>query len=290
MTTHLLEATAVVTVTYNSSSHLRIFLESIPLSAGGPIRTTVADNASSDLASTRTVTDAAGATLLALEDNKGYGAAINAAVSTLPSQIEYILISNPDVELAPGSITTLLTELAGDPEVGSVGPRILNADGTTYPSGRELPSLRLGIGHALFAKVWPGNPWTRSYRAEREGADVKRSVGWLSGACLLVRRSAFDQLSGFDEGFFMYFEDVDLGHRLGKAGWKNVYVPEASVVHTGAHSTAGVAEKMLRAHHESAYRFLEKQYASPYQAPIRWVLKLGLGARAFLFARDARRH
>ncbi|TFC90428.1 MULTISPECIES: glycosyltransferase family 2 protein [Cryobacterium] len=283
-----LDATVVVTVSYNSSMQLTGFLESVKLSEEDDLIVIVADNMSADLDSTSQIAQSHGARLLALPENRGYGGAINAAVASLPASFEYVLISNPDVELGLGTVTALLAELDGDPHVGAVGPRVLNADGSTYPSGRQLPSLRNGVGHALFARIWPDNPWSRSYRAESQGSDVRRPVGWLSGACLLVRRTAFEELNGFDEGFFMYFEDVDLGYRMGKAGWTNVYTPAASVVHTGAHSTSTESGKMVRAHHDSAYRYLEKKYSASYLAPVRWALKLGLTVRARVLARTGR--
>ena len=106
----------------------------------------------------------------------------------------------------------------------SLGPLIETADGDIYPSARALPSLGRGIGHALCGWWWPANPWTAAYRRER-GAPAEGAVGWLSGSCLLLRRKAFDAVGGFDPAYFMYFEDVDLGDRLGRAGWQNVYVP-----------------------------------------------------------------
>ena len=283
----LLESTVVVTVTYNSSTHLAGFLDSVRRSEEVKLAVVVADNRSTDIDSTTEITREHGARLLALGENRGYGGAINVAIAGLPGEIKYVLISNPDVELGHGAISAMLEELADDERIGSVGPRVLNGDGSTYPSGRQLPSLRTGIGHALFARVWPSNPWSRAYRAESEDTDDRRTVGWLSGSCLLVRRSAFEQLGGFDEGYFMYFEDVDLGYRLGKAGWKNIYTPRASVVHTGAHSTSAESGKMVRAHHDSAYRYLEKKYSGPYLAPIRWALKIGLASRARLAMRVA---
>ena len=286
MSSPLLPSTAVVTVTYNSSSQLDEFLASVTSSETDSLACVVADNNSADIAMTRDITALHGGTLLRLDQNHGYGGAINAAIRTLPRDIEYVLISNPDVKIGRLATSALLDEMSADPRVGSVGPRVLNSDGTTYPSGRELPSLRTGIGHALFSHIWHQNPWSRTYRAESEGAENRREVGWLSGSCLLVRRSAFEQLAGFDENFFMYFEDVDLGFRLGKAGWKNIYTPNASVIHAGAASTSAESGKMLRAHHDSAYRYLEKKYSSPYLAPIRWALKAGLRLRARLFARS----
>lgn len=289
MSNPLLESTVVVTVTYNSSKHLLGFLDSVRSSENAGLAVVVADNRSADLEEVREITSDFGSRLIEMDRNRGYGGAINAAVSALPADIQYVLVSNPDVTLHPGATSAMLDVIASDPQVGAVGPRVLNSDGTTYPSGRQLPSLRTGVGHALFERVWPGNPWTRAYRAGRDGGHSSRSVGWLSGSCLLLRRSAFDQVQGFDEGFFMYFEDVDLGYRLGKAGWKNVYTPSATVVHSGAHSTSAESDKMLRAHHDSAYRYLEKKYSGRPLAPVRWILKAGLALRLRLLSRSQRK-
>jgi N-acetylglucosaminyl-diphospho-decaprenol L-rhamnosyltransferase len=172
------------------------------------------------------------------------------------------------------------------PDAGAIGPRILEPSGETYPSARELPSLRTGIGHALLANIWVGNPWTRRYRGEnRVTRGAWRETGWLSGSCLLVRRDAFEGIGGFDESFFMYFEDVDLGARLAKAHWRNLYVPDAVVTHTGAHSTSGHASRMRKEHHRSAYLYLSRKYAAPYLLPLRVCLKIALQLRAHFTSR-----
>ena len=160
------------------------------------------------------------------------------------------------------------------------GPLIREPNGEVYPSARLLPSVGRGIGHALFAAVWPSNPWTKAYRQEK--APVERTAGWLSGSCFLMRREAFDSVKGFDERYFMYFEDVDLGDRLGRAGWLNVYVPTAEVVHTGGVSTSKpeVSARMLAEHHRSAYRYLADRHTGPRNAPIRAAVRAGLAVRA----------
>lgn len=289
MSSHALESLAVVSVSYNSSEDLDGFLASVAASEDVPITVLIADNASADVEESDRIVSAHGGRLLRLPDNRGYGGAINAAIAALPEKVRYVLISNPDVIIHPGAPSALLAGLEGDPRAGAVGPRVLNEDGSVYPSARRIPSLRSGIGHALFADLWPANPWTRSYRAESSASEAPRRAGWLSGSCLLVRREAFESIGGFDEGYFMYFEDVDLGYRLGRAGWDSVYLPHARVTHAGAHSTRTESERMLRAHHDSAYRFLERKYAAPYLLPLRWFLKAGLEIRSAHARRLARR-
>ncbi|MEL4319017.1 glycosyltransferase family 2 protein [Leifsonia sp. YIM 134122] len=267
-----------MTVAYRSDGELGEFLESAAAASLDPVLMVVADNLPSVGGAAR-IAAGHGATYLPMTANLGYGGAINAAADTLPDSVEWILISNPDVVLEPGALDVLIARAAGDRRIGSVGPRILNEDGTIYPSARAIPSIRFGIGHALFSRVWAGNPWTRRYHAA-DAAGISREAGWLSGACLLVRRTAFEGIRGFDEEFFMYFEDVDLGFRLGRAGWTNVYEPATSATHHGARSTSTESAAMITAHHRSAERFLAKRYSSPWLAPVRLVLLAGLRLRA----------
>jgi N-acetylglucosaminyl-diphospho-decaprenol L-rhamnosyltransferase len=280
---------AVVTVSYGSESVLGPFLDSLPIAASTPIQLVVADNKPSDSMNTiATMTASAGGEYLPLPSNRGYGHAINEAVRSLPPAVEWVVVSNPDVIMNPGSIDILLNAARSDPSIASVGPRILSSDGDVYPSARAVPSLRSGVGHALFANLWPNNPWTRGYRRETGAAELsRRDAGWLSGACLMVRRSVFDALRGFDDSYFMYFEDVDLGYRIGKLGFRNVYEPSASVVHTGAHSTRTESARMIQAHHDSAQKFLFKKYPGPLLWPVRATLQAGLAVRSRVEQRRA---
>jgi N-acetylglucosaminyl-diphospho-decaprenol L-rhamnosyltransferase len=193
-------------------------------------------------------------------------------------------VANPDLRWEPGALDTLLDAVERWPRAGVLGPEILTPDGELYPSARELPSLGRGIGHALCGWWWPSNPWTASYRRER-GEPAERVAGWLSGSCLLVRREAFEAVGGFDPAYFMYFEDLDLCERIGRAGWQNVYVPTSVVIHEGAASTRSNPREMADAHHESAWRYLSRRYTGVRWAPVRLVLRVGLTARAALARR-----
>lgn len=279
----------VVTVAYRSDAVLDVFLRSIPAASAEEVASVVVDNAPDPVARTRELADASGASYVPMPSNPGYGGAINAGVAQLPATVEWVLVSNPDVELQPGAIDALREAGETDRRIAAVGPAVLNADGTVYPSARSVPSLRTGIGHALFANLWQANPWTRRYRQETADAVHARDAGWLSGSCLLVRRSAFDEISGFDDGYFMYFEDVDLGYRLGKLGYRNRYEPAARVTHLGAHATTTESAVMVRAHHDSARRFLRQKYAGWHLWPVRVVLSIGLSIRSAWVARRSSR-
>jgi N-acetylglucosaminyl-diphospho-decaprenol L-rhamnosyltransferase len=183
------------------------------------------------------------------------------------------------LDFEPGAIEALVEFASANHDVGSAGPVILNEDGSIYPSARRSPSLRVGIGHALLGDIVPSNPWSRRYREDVSVPTHSREADWLSGSCLLVPTPRFRDLGGFDEGYFMYFEDVDLGDRLRKAGLRNLYVPQARVTHAGGHSTKSTSSRMLAVHHESAYRYLSRRYQGLWMAPVRLILRIGLALR-----------
>lgn len=190
--------------------------------------------------------------------------------------------------MGPNSIDELLEAADRWPRAATLGPLIRDPDGSVYPSARHLPSLVRGGMHAVVGFVWKTNPWTKAYRQEYL-EPTERPVGWLSGSCLLIRRAAFDQVGGFDERYFMYMEDVDLGDRLGRAGWLNVYVPSSEILHAKGHSTGRDPASNLRAHHESTYLYLSDRHFGWWRAPLRWTMKSALKVRSRAAVRKSRR-
>jgi N-acetylglucosaminyl-diphospho-decaprenol L-rhamnosyltransferase len=269
---------AVVTVTYSPGETLERFLDTVGKATDRPVRVIMADNGSTDGAPEACAAARDNAVLLRTGGNLGYGAAANRGVAALGPEYGWIVVANPDIEWGDGAIDTLLEAASRWPRGGAFGPLIKNVDGSTYPSARLLPSLGKGIGHAVLGRVWPRNPWTLAYK-QSDTEVAERVAGWLSGSCLLLRRTAFDSVDGFDPRYFMYFEDVDLGDRLGRAGWLNVYVPSAEVLHIQGVSTAKSSAKMLAAHHDSAYRYIADRHRGWRWAPIRGAIRAGLAAR-----------
>ncbi|OBJ71099.1 N-acetylglucosaminyl-diphospho-decaprenol L-rhamnosyltransferase [Mycobacterium sp. 1274756.6] len=278
----------VVTVTYSPGSHLDRFLASLSLATDRPVAVVMADNGSTDGAPQAAVRDHEGVTLFDTGGNLGYGTAINRAMAQVDPAAEFVVVANPDVQWGPGSIDALLTAAQRWPRAATLGPLIRDPDGSVYPSARHLPSLIRGGMHAVVGPVWPRNPWSLAYRQERLEPS-ERPVGWLSGACLLVRRTAFDAVGGFDERYFMYMEDVDLGDRFGRAGWQNVYVPSSEVLHDKGHSTGRDPARNLAAHHRSTYLFLADRHPGWWRAPLRWTMRGALAARARAVVRSSRR-
>ncbi|MBE7191634.1 MAG: glycosyltransferase family 2 protein [Gordonia polyisoprenivorans] len=273
---------AVITVSYHSEDVLPALIQSVAGASRGATQVVVVNNDTEHRGLAERVPP--GVQVVESDTNAGYGAGMNRGASIV-SDAQWLLLVNPDVVLLPSAIDELLATGAEDERVGVVGPRILTPAGEVYPSARRLPSLRTGIGHALFARIWRTNPWTAAYLEERQSEPVKRDAGWLSGSCLLVRRAAFDEVHGFDERFFMYFEDVDLCARLGRRGWRIVYDPLATITHSGGTSTDTVGRPMVRAHHRSAYRYMSRKYAAWWLLPLRVALRAGLWARSWIVSR-----
>lgn len=278
----------VVTVTYSPGPHLERFLATLSHATDRPVTVVLADNGSTDGEPEAAAARYPNVRLLCTGGNFGYGTAANRGVAQIAGGGEFVIVANPDVQWGPGSIDALLAAAQRWPTAGALGPLIRDPDGAVYPSARHQPSLIRGGMHAVVGPFWKNNPWTAAYRQDRLEPS-ERPVGWLSGSCLLLRRSAYDQIGGFDERYFMYMEDVDLGDRLSAAGWLNVYVPAAEILHAKGHATGRDPARNLAAHHESTYTFLADRHPRWWQAPLRWTIKGALATRASLVVRNSRR-
>lgn len=275
----------VITVTYSPGRHLRALLESLPEATVRGTRTVLADNGSTDGVPQAEAAARDDVEFLDTGGNIGYGAAINAAWRHLGDGAgeagvddEFLVVVNPDVVFESGAIDAMIECARRHPDAGAVGPLIHDPSGEVYPSARELPDLVHGAGHAVLAGIWPDNPFTRAYRAGRD-MSRERAAGWLSGSCLLLRRTAFEQIGGFDERYFMYLEDVDLGDRLARAGWTSVLCVDAGVIHDQGHAANAHRTVTSAAHHHSAYAYLADRHPGPVQAPLRLALRAGLAVR-----------
>jgi N-acetylglucosaminyl-diphospho-decaprenol L-rhamnosyltransferase len=266
---------AAAIVNFNAGSLLAVCAAS--LRREGVDQVIVVDNGSTDLSLVGLRAADGDAVVIETGHNLGYGAAVNRAASR--AEAEYLLVLNPDAEMKPGSLAPLVAALDGDPELGLVGPRLVNADGTLYPTGRRFPSRMDAVGHAFLSLVAPRNRFTARYKLldwDRAGA---RRVDWISGACFLVRQKAWEDLHGFDEGFFMYMEDLDLCWRAWRAGWAVELEPASEVLHLQGASTDQHPYRMIVAHHRSVLRFASKTLKGPKRLGLP-VVGAGLAVRA----------
>ena len=267
-------------VNYNAGGHLSACVAS--LEAAGIQEIVVADNASDDGSVELMSERHPQAQVLNTGTNLGYGGAANLAAARVTS--EYLLVSNADTVFDRETPSRLIEALEADRSAGAAGPRVDTSSGEVYPSARTFPSVTDSIGHGFLGLVWRSNPWSRRYLMAGRSLEKTQAVDWISGSCMMLRRTAFEEVSGFDESFFMYAEDVDLCRRLAVAGWTTLYVPTARVVHVQGVSSARHPYRMIVAHHRSLLRFASLTARGPRDRALLPLVALGLGTRAGLLA------
>jgi N-acetylglucosaminyl-diphospho-decaprenol L-rhamnosyltransferase len=268
---------AAVVVNYEAGPLLVACVESLLAdTSAGPPEVVVVDNASSDGSLDALRDRRPDVPILATGTNLGYAAAANRGIEATTGPV--VAVCNPDLRVEPGTAAALVGRLDDEADVGAVGPRILEPDGTVYPSARQLPTTLDAAGHGALGRLWPRNPFTRRYRQLDADPAVARDVDWVSGAAVWLRRAAVEQIGGWDERYFMYVEDVDLCWTLRRAGWRVAYEPGGTVVHVRGVSTDRHPYRMIVAHHRSLLRFATKRWHG-------WRRVLLVPAALFLAAR-----
>jgi N-acetylglucosaminyl-diphospho-decaprenol L-rhamnosyltransferase len=278
---------SVVVVNYNAGGYLTRSVASVFASANGlDIEVLVVDNASRDGSARAAAAAEPRTRVIENPENRGLSAAWNQGAGE--TSAPWILFLNPDAEVSAGELATFLKVANDRPDVAVVGPLIRNPDGSIYESGRVFPTVGQAVGHAFLGPFVQENRFSRAYRQSDWDRRSEREVDWVSGAAMLVRRSAFDEVGRFDEGFWLYGEELDLSTRLRDAGWTVLFSPELEVVHEGAVST-GRSRRMAILHSMSIYRYFSKHRARGWRRlllPFAWV---ALRARAELVAIRQRR-
>lgn len=249
---------AAVVVNYEAGPLLAGCIRSIraDTSAGDP-EIVVVDNGSTD-GSTMAIAHLTDVTVVTAGRNLGYAGAANVGIARTTAPI--VAVCNPDITVEPGTAAALLSRFDADPTLGAVGPLVRERDGTPYPSARRVPSVADAVGHGVLGLVKPDNPFTRRYRELDADPLQPREVDWVSGAAVWLRREAVQSVGGWDEGYFMYVEDVDLCWRLRRAGWRIAYEPAGRVTHVQGASTAHHPYWMIAEHHRSLLRFASKRW------------------------------
>ena len=277
---------AAILVNYNAGGELVRALRSIADEmAGRAWEAVVVDNASVDGSAASVDAFAPMVRLVQNAENAGFARGVNqgCAASTAP----LVLIMNPDCRLVAGAVATLQGVIERYPDCAMVGPRILNPDGTVQGSARGDPDMLTGLfgRTTLLRRLVPFLPVARrnvvTEDAIRSG-DASVVVDWVSGACMLARRSALTQVRGFDERFFLYWEDADLCRRLRARGHHVRYVPGATAIHRVGQSSRTAHEFAIRRFHESAYLYYTTHVAPSRLNPKRAIARALLGARCWL--------
>ena len=295
-------AVDVIVVNFNAGEALLRCIRSV-LEQDLPVSLTLVDNASTDGSADRASAEFGGRpgfTMLRSPDNPGFATAINRAVSVpanrpvstpicpdLTAQAtpwppaDYLLLLNPDCELAPGALSILCRALEADSAAGVAGPLVTNAAGRAQRGTlRRFPDPWKSF--VTFSGLWRlGARWPRFRGVEVEGAlpDVVTPAEAVSGACMLVRRSAFLAAGGMDPRYGLHCEDLDLMYRLRQGGLHCLYVPQARAVHQQGLSSRSRPWWVHWQKHRGMQRFFVKFQARRYPWALRWAVIAGIWTR-----------
>ncbi|MEK7205656.1 MAG: glycosyltransferase family 2 protein, partial [candidate division NC10 bacterium] len=251
---------AVVIVTFESREYIAGCLASLQDGQGGP-RIIVVDNASRDGTPQLIRERFPAVTLITSPRNVGFAAGVNRAVGEC-ADARFVFLVNPDSLVMPNAVPLMLAFAEKHPEVGILGPRVFEDPECrrVYPSCRQFPRLTTALfsNQSVLTRLFRWNRFSRFYLYQGEDLSRPRSVDWVSGCAMFVRRLVLEGIGPFDEGFFFFCEDIDFCWRAHKAGWKVMYYPEASVVHFRAKSAERVPYRALVAKHRSMVRLYKK--------------------------------
>lgn len=267
---------ALCVVNYNTREELRACLRSARERLG-EVAAVVVDNGSRDGSQEMVREEFPWARLVENPGNPGYASACNRGIAA--TREPYVFILNSDVEFRADGPEVMLDFMDAHPEVGALGPMVLNSDGTVQMSCRRFPSMLENAVHGLAGDIWPGNPFTRSYQMKDLCREEPCDVDWVSGAAMLLRREAAEAVGGFDETYFMYVEDVDLCWRLKRAGFRVVYHPGFRLVHHVGRASAQRSVRMLWEHHRSMFIFFRRRYRGWKGVALLPAVTAGLAAR-----------
>ncbi len=250
----------IVIVTYRCRDYALRCLESITAHLPDAlVSTVVVDNASGD--GTPAAIRAAYPTVNVIENtrNDGFAKAVNLGIAAL-SDARAICLLNPDSVLLDANLPEAVRYLKEHTEVGVIGGRIVNEDGSIQPSARAFPSHLNAFfnRHSLLTRLFPGNRWSQRYLMTDWAHDEVRPVDWVSGAFMLTHRRAIDAVGVLDPAFFFSIEDVDYCRRVRAAGLEVMYFPSASIRHRVGGSSRHAVLRARAAHHRGMWRYYRK--------------------------------
>ncbi|MBN1592077.1 MAG: glycosyltransferase family 2 protein [Candidatus Coatesbacteria bacterium] len=228
---------AVIIVTFNSEREIRACLESISAQNLEDYRVVVVDNASSDDTVGEIRLSKADLTLIENSTNRGFAAACNQAASAADS--EFILLLNPDARLCDGAVSELVSAIRSEDGAGIAGPRLLSEDGRLLPSAYRFPTIFQEIAYLFRLKpILTSGPFKAIFGkflsrwfGQFDPHDTRRVVDSVLGACMLIRGELWRELNGFNERFFLFYEEKDFCKRALDAGYRTIFVPDAQAIH-----------------------------------------------------------
>jgi GT2 family glycosyltransferase len=277
---------SVVILNWNTRRDLEKCLRSLECPQPGiAFEVVVVDNASDDRSREMVRDLFPEARLLVNPRNLGFGAGNNVAIPQTTGR--YVLFLNSDTVVLEGALAAMVRHADANPDIGILGPKLLNADGSLQYSCRRYPNLGTGFfRNTPLGRLFPHNRFASDYLMQDWDHATPRDVDWVSGAALMIRRTLLDRIGGFDEAFFMYCEDVDLCWRANHTPyspathWRVTYFPDAVIYHLIGRSSDKVPTRMTYEFHRSQYLFYRKHYAVSTPLLLRPVIPVGIALRA----------
>ncbi len=281
-----LDTVAVIVVTYNSGHDVLASLRSVQRSTRRNKHVVVVDNNSTDGIPDLIVTEFPDAKLIRVAQNVGFATAANIGMAA--TSTPYVLVLNPDTVITPGAVDSLIGFAAAHPTVGVIAPLLLFPDGRNQGTARRFPTAAAGVfgRRSPVTRLFPNNRWSSRFLSGRDmkPGDPPFQCDWVSGACMLVPRSAIDAVGMFDTRYFLFWEDADWCARMAAQGFEVWTVPEAVVVHSEGGSRRGWPTPVVKHFHRGAYLYWKTHSAPQWWNPFRWAAAGLLIARAALIS------
>ena len=274
----------IIIVNYKSTDHLKNCLASIYANLSGLNATIFVQDNSSDNSINAVARHYPQLKITRNKTNLGFAMAANAAFIQGSSPL--VVLLNPDTLISKNLFKRTYDYMHANVDIGILGPKILNSDGSVQGSARSFPTpLTALFGRNTYLTMFfPNNPISRkNVLTTQSDGKTPMEVDWVSGACMIIRRKALADTGLMDERFFMYWEDADLCRRMWKNGWKVRYFPQATVLHHVAQSSKGRRIGSEWDFHISAYRLFNK-YAEGKTKLLKPVVALGLCGRFLLIS------
>lgn len=264
---------SIIIVSYNSKQFIQGCISSLFNSAPHLAwEIIVIDNASQDASADLVRKEFPEIKLISNLRNLGYAKACNLGIKEAKGR--YFFILNPDTKLSAGSLEAMVRFMDENPRCGILGPKLLDGGGRAEFSCRAFPSYSAAFfnRYSLLTRIFPHSKYANRYLKTNCPHDTIIEVDWVSGAAMLIRKECLNQAGNFDEGFFMYCEDVDLCKRAKDKGWQVLYYPSLELTHIIGGSIRRTSPLAIIWHHQSMWRYYKKH------------LKVNILWDAFIFA------
>lgn len=260
---------SVTICSWNTRDDLRKCLDSLAsVRDEAPFEVVVIDNNSADGSADVVEHEFPWVRLIRSSRNLGFTGGQNACIEA--RQAPHAFLLNSDTIVHPGAISALIAYAEAHPEVGIIGPKLLNTDGSIQYSCRRFPNpLAALFRNTPIGKLFPKNKYTRDYLMSDASHEEVMTVDWVSGAALFARKEFIDEVGVLDTGYFMFSEDVDWCFRCWEAGFKVVYLPQSLITHAIGRSTDKAPNRMIGGFHKSMFRFYKKNMAKRLHPALR---------------------